>query len=198
MSIFGICPLQSWFGNASLQWTFQYSVGMPTAPTLIPGGFTFGFPSLPNSVHYLVKSINRPPVSFSMAGSLDASADAVFDWHIPGGTNVDGGLPPNFRFYFQRSGDNMSAQGDYQYYRWWSNPDCVELKNGSFALNVPMDPSRWSSIYGVFGDAAGSHFTDAISNCEYVGITFGGGGAFGHGITLTSGTAKLTVTQFDV
>lgn len=94
----------------------------------------------------------------------------------------DGGLEPNVRLMF---GYRIGVSA---YERWWSNPTTIFLADGEFEVTVPLTPDRWSSVYGAFGDAspaALAGFQDAVSRqFVFVGMTFGGGSFFGHGVRL--------------
>ena len=110
-------------------------------------------------------------------------------------------MPPNFRLFFQRKGDDMTSQGIMQYYRWWANPTYHVIAAGSGDMTVPLVPSQWSSVFGARGDASAQvigFFNDALRNCEHAGITFGGGSAFGHGVRVTSGSARYHMLEFRV
>ncbi len=82
--------------------------------------------------------------------------------------------------------------------RWFTSSG-IELKNGAsevFSLEVDFDPSLWSSVYGKSGSDYEYEFRSALKNIEYVGIVFGGGCFFGHGIRLSQGQAKFKLVEY--
>ena len=177
-------------------WVFQYSPGMPPTPTGDPaGGWAFDFPTRPNSVHYLVTTANpRPTVNVSMNFEISASADAVFDFRT-NPNNTCASPPSLLHLYIQRVGDEMTGQGQYAFYRWFSIPTVV-LANGTFTLTAPIDPSQWIDVWGRPGSASPADFIAAMSNIANLGMTFGGGCFAGHGVWLTAGSARMSVRSY--
>jgi len=94
---------------------------------------------------------------------------------------------------------NGEEQG---YDRWWAqDPYSYELGPGAATITVPLQPQYWSSVYGELGNssaAAEAGFEQALKYPEYVGVTFGGGCFFGHGVTLTGGTAQFQITSYSI
>ncbi len=112
----------------------------------------------------------------------------------PGNTCV---YPAHVRLYFERRGDN----GRKEFYRWWSlDPASYQLDTGGLlTISVPLIPSAWSSVYGKRGDYDSSvtaEFFAAMADPMEVGMTFGGGCFYGHGVNVSGGTAKFTVYGF--
>jgi hypothetical protein len=94
---------------------------------------------------------------------------------------------------------NENGNGPYD--RWWSNPRAYTLAAGSATITVPLQPESWSSVNGRFGHAdseARFHFAKALLNVTRLGLTFGGGCAFGHGIRVQGGTARFVLTEYAV
>lgn len=199
-------------------WRFQHSPGMPAHPTpLKPVGWSFAFPPyaaqlLPcahtqacASVHYLTvptRTLNGYR-QIVMSGRIIITGNPRFQYETePSNTPARGcNTPASVRLYFQRRGDTLTGLGPYEHYRWWSNPRSLELDGGVFRLVVPLIPSEWSSVFGDKGDVspiAMAGFRAARANVDNVGMTFGGGCFFGHGVNVSGGTARFVVTQFVV
>ena len=92
------------------------------------------------------------------------------------------------RLFLQRRNDDLTEE----FYRWWSNPTVYDLQAtpGDVTLTVPITPDQWSSVYGKFGSQDATTlagFQDALSNLGHVGMTFGGGCFFGHGVNGSGG-----------
>jgi hypothetical protein len=81
--------------------------------------------------------------------------------------------------------------------RQWSNPAALELKEGTFSLTVPFSPSLWSDAEGVFGQNDIAGFSATLAHPRYVGMTFGGGCFFGHGVNV-DGPAQFLVKAFSI
>lgn len=173
------------------RWGFQYSPGMPFQPTQDGAAWYFDFPTLPGSVHYLVAALNRPITA--IGGAIEITGDGVFTARIPAQEPDDG--TPAVRPYFQRRGDDVSGKGEFEHYRWWCSPALVELRPGVYSIAAPLDPAKWTSVFGKAGDTAPQAFAAAVANCGVAGMTFGGWFA-GHGVALTSGASRFTVRNW--
>lgn len=181
-------------------WVFQASPGLSAPTAYGDGGLTFDFPAV-DGVHYLVKT---PPAqalaTLSARGTVLTTGTPYFDFRT--NPNNQSGAPSSFRLYFQRQGDNMSGAGDYQYYRWWLKAG-VELRDGAFQTTGSLsDPGSWSSVFGASGDAspeATAGFQAAAQNIGLVGLTFGGGSFYGHGVFVdpSTGTAAFRLEAFE-
>jgi len=78
----------------------------------------------------IVTKYQSAPVSFAaltVQSSGAATITATFTITGSGTIVSEGGGTPQLRLYFQRKGDTMSGTGDYEWYRWWSNPNAVRL-----------------------------------------------------------------------
>jgi hypothetical protein len=107
--------------------------------------------------------------------------------------------PATVRLYFQTSTLYNGTDGT----RWWSNPIAYtfhKVADGEVVtLSVPLDPQYWSSTFGHRGDYNDytlTGFQNAIDNPTYIGMTFGGGCFFGHGINTSKGVATFQLTHF--
>jgi hypothetical protein len=180
--------------SAAQAWDIRYSSGVRLhAPAR---EFSFDFPRAPGSVHYITK-----PATIAAKGAVQASfsittrGDAVFDYHTAANNTCN--APAAVRLLLQRKADNLSGAGPYAFYRWWSIAGTV-LRAGSFTLTVPLKPALWSSVFGKTGDANPRAFADALADLGNVGVTFGGGCFYGHGVRLLRGSAVFTMKRFAI
>lgn len=199
---------------AAAEWRIQFSPGMASSPSPLDKGWALSFPTETDacpgatcpSVHYVV---TRSPTVHAgqilkMTGEIVASDDAVFNHVIEGSdNNVAEGLPSACRLYLQRAGDNFSARGQYEYFRWWARTDAgaVVLKNGPFSATVVLDPENWRDVWGRLGSesaATEGGFNGALANVAYIGFTCGGGYSYGHGVNMGRGKAEFIMTAFNV
>jgi hypothetical protein len=105
--------------------------------------------------------------------------------------------PAHARLLFARTG--WSKGGEF--YRWWANSNAYELAPGGATLAVPLIPEQWSSVFGKLGShdaAALDGFRSALKSVGQVGLVFGGGCFFGHGVSVSGGTAKFIMTNYGI
>ena len=160
------------------------------------GALTFDFPPSPDSMNYLYNT--RPPST--IAGRVMVSLQVittgapVFNYMLePGNTCVTAATVRPFLWAHQDS----PAEFD----RWWANPLAHQLAAGSATLTVPLTADQWSSVNGKFGNAdasATAGFQAALKSVTSLGLTFGGGCFFGHGVNVRGGTARFVLSKYEV
>jgi hypothetical protein len=177
------------------RWNIIFSPGMPLHPLALPDrpGWSFDFPTSPGSVHYVITTVNRP-ISGTMTARVAVVGDdyPVFNAKID--ANNQGPEPANCSLYFQRRGDKLTAE--YPYHRWFSLDDFY--LSGEGVLSVPLEPSKWISVFGKNGAEAPGEFQAALRECANVGLVFGGGWFEGHGVNLTAGKARFILEDFQI
>ncbi len=92
-------------------------------------------------------------------------------------------------------------QSGHDGYRWWANPHSYVLGPGAVTITIPIDPRFWSGVSGHFANENNQYlqqFQRAIEDASSLGVTFGGGCAFGHGVFMVSGTARFTLENYEV
>lgn len=197
--------------------------GSPTAPTLPPTPLTVSlqnglwqtigepnpFPLANNpsqhlvfdlptagSIHYLFTPSALTAIRGTLVLSLQVttSGAAVFESLDPVTSTCS--IPASVRPFFWANGN-----GNGEYDRWWSNPRSFPLANGRATIAVPLSPESWSSVNGKVGDAdsfARYGFATAIVNVSRLGLTFGGGCSFGHGVRMSAGSADFAVLEYAI
>jgi hypothetical protein len=172
----------------------NYSRGMPLHPTALRGGgFAIDLPQAPGSVHY---------VTFRH-GSLAGKRRIVMRYRIeadPGVRIVPRTNPAQASMltpFFQRSGDNWTARGPYESYRWYATfATHSPIRPGTFEMVVPLN-GNWTAVETSSARTNPEGFRDAVANADQVGFVLGGGDGYGHGVYAT-GRARLVVTEFRV
>ena len=179
-------------GNA---WDIRYSTGVSLKAA--PGQeFAFDFPRPPGSVHYITKPVTAAAHSAARAAfTIATKGEPAFDYRTAADNTCD--RPAAVHLLLQRQGDDMSGKGRYEFYRWWSKAAAV-LQEGSATLDVALKPGLWTSVFGKSGDADPGAFAAAIADLGNVGVTFGGGCFFGHGVRILNGSAVFTMHRFTV
>lgn len=155
----------------------------------------FDFPS-DGSMHYLFMPSPLATLRGTLVVALQVSAapPVVFESLDPQSASCS--LPSAVR-PFLWANDNGSGAYD----RWWSNPRAYALANGSATIAVPLLAENWSSVNGRFGNADSAtrfQFDKALLNVSRLGVTFGGGCSFGHGIRVRGGTARFALTEYAI
>lgn len=144
------------------------------------------------SLNYLFSPANR---DISTAAGIDIdlalSTTGTPQFHHDGGA---GGLAPNVRAFFWAYDlkDSRSSSA-----RWWSQV-YVTLAAGEASLHLDFDPAKWSNVDGQFGSQVPAEFAAARAATVALGVTFGGGSFFGHGVSVSDGTADFILKRFEV
>jgi len=182
----------------SLQSSLWQTIGTPDPFPLSTNSaaqLEFGFP-VAGSMHYLYSPSALTTLRGSVVVSLRVmtSGPVVFNSLDPITSACT--IPPSVRPFLWA---NNNGNGAYD--RWWSNPQSFLLADGSATITVPLSPGSWSSVNGQFGDAdsvARFNFDKALLNVSRLGVTFGGGCSFGHGINVRGGSATFQLTGFAI
>lgn len=175
----------------------NYSVGMPLQPDPTRTGWSFEFPSTTRAaghVHY---------VTFDPGTLADRSRIVIrYRVHARAGTRFVPQEHPTFpgavSLFLQRSGDNWSARGRYNFYRWYSPGHTVqELAPGTHEMIVRLDDPEWIAVMG--GDARSNPagFRAALSDPSAIGLVFGSVAARGHGVFATA-PARFELLSFEI
>ncbi len=191
-------PASVSFSVDATQWMIQYSPGMPSNPSPADGGgWYFDFPAGPQepgapSVHYVVTA-SGGALNSSVLGMefeiVEANGPVTYQYKFAPDNTCDS--PASLRLFLQQVGDDLTPS--HQYYRWWSI-EGYQLKAGVGALSAPLnDPSKWSSVLGVHGDANPAGFAAAKANLASIGFTFGGGCFYGHGVNIAGGSSRFVL-----
>ncbi len=170
------------------------SHGMPLHPTPGPrGSFHIDLPQAPGSVHY---------VTFPH-GSLAGKRRIVMRYRVVTAPGVRilprtvPTLPSMITLYFQRGGDNWSARGPFETFRWYATfATKSPITPGEHVMVAPLN-ANWTAILRSSARTEPAAFRDAIVNADQVGFVLGGGDGYGHGVHAT-GPARLIVTDFRV
>ena len=194
-------------------WQIRYSPGMPAQPSAASGGgWQFAFPSNASGVcpapatqppdfnlspcHH-VDYVTVPYASSIVAKSMVMTFDVVtlsptYDYRTA--TNNTCTRPAVVRLLLEHSGDAALRN---PVYRWWSGPSYrLDGSVSGAVISVPLTADQWSDVNGQSGSANAAAFADTLANVGAIGMTFGGGCFYGHGVYLDSGSATFVVTNF--
>jgi hypothetical protein len=201
-------PTTSQISLSAEAWNIQYSPGMPAHPTAVAGGWYFDLPA-PScgradvcSVHYVSTPVQMSVTTrghVNSAFQISSSGTPIFHYRLKADNTCD--YPAHARLYLQRKGDDLSGRGEYEFYRWFSNDVAYELAAGSAKLTAALTPDQWTSVFGKKGDyhpTATIGFVQALQNLANVGFVFGGGCYYGHGVNVSGGTARFTLSEYSI
>ena len=157
------------------------------------GALVFDFPSS-GSMHYLFTPSPLAALRGTLEVRLQVATTGTVGFNPLDTTSCN--LPPSARPFLWA---NDSGNGNFD--RWWSNPRAYALAAGATTISVPLQPEHWSSVDGRFGNAGPETrfgFEKALLNVTRLGLTFGGGCSFGHGIRVSGGTATFMLTEYAI
>jgi len=182
---------------APTAWTVRYSPGMPTHPSPLVGmaGWFIDLPAPPGSLHYVTTPnrtvfVNGQTLTFSVQIQASADADVAYDTE-PANTCV---YPAHVRAYLEDRDFKSHPSDDFT--RWWSNPIAVEIVDGVWTASTPIALGFWSSVYGTWNQDYPAQWAHALARPSSMGMTFGGGCFFGHGVYMRTGTARVILTSY--
>lgn len=162
-------------------------------PQAHPEGWALDIPLEGKSIHYVTVP------SGSLAGKTQVTLRGR--WEMADGTKL---VPRRFptspslmTLYFQRSGDNWTAQGKYEAYRWYASFGTVQdSKPGEFVMTARFD-QNWTAVLSSSRTTNPEGFAAAMNDAGRIGFVLGGGDGLGHGVYAT-GPARLVVKSFQI
>ncbi len=179
----------------------NYSLGMPLHP--LPGrglSWFFDFPLAPDRqgrgghVHYVTFDPG------SLAGKTKISVRYRID-AAPGVRFVPQEFPDRtaaITLYLQRRGDNWTAKGPYDFYRWYAPATSMQtIEPGVHEITMRLDDPHWGSVMGGQSGANVRAFHEALEQTSRIGLVFGSKGGRGHGVYAT-GPARFTMLSFHI
>jgi hypothetical protein len=165
-------------------------------PTPCPEGWLLDIPQ-PTAdaghVHYLrvptAPLTGKTKMTLRFRLEMDAATKLV-PVHFPGS-------PSLLTLYFDRKGDDWSATGGYEAYRWFASfRTQQDLKPGEYVVEARFD-ENWTAVLRSSRENNPEGFQAALNEAGHVGFVLGGGDGLGHGVYAT-GPARLVVTYFGV
>lgn len=180
-------------------WEIAYSVGMPRTPD---GAWDIDIPSVVNpdkcakrkhsckSVHYVWKNVQgRIKNNSTLTMEFTVIAPKVQSWNYKLEPTNNGNHPASVAFIMQRKGDDMRGANG----RFWATSRAV-LEHGNRVLKIKINRHNFINVLGKKPSI--SVWNSMLANLGRVGVTFGGGSFYGHGVNVTGGTAKFKMERF--
>jgi hypothetical protein len=190
--------------SVASDWDFMYGKGTPEHPTQnyasdgTNAGFKFSIPVYPNQVDYLMCE----PAGLALKDRIridyriGTSGSAKF---IPDGKTAPKAC--SIHIMIQRDGDDLTASKED--YRFWYSVGIPLVHGGTstapLSLYCPIDDlTKWTNVFGKKASDRGNAFPTLLNNLWRVGMTFGGAGHYGHGVSVTGGTAGIYIYKYSV
>ena len=173
----------------------NYSVGMPRNLEPGPDGPSFQFPYPTRDAGH-VHAVTFP------VGSLAGAKRITLTYRIDAARGVqfygqENGGPGWLSLFFQQRGDNWSAKGRYETYRWYSPNERIEtLRPGVHTVSIGLD-EEWNAVVAWKRSANPAAFQAALANADNVGLVFGSSSGLGHGVYAT-GPARFTILDYRI
>jgi hypothetical protein len=179
--------------NNGSEWDILYSQNMPAHPSNDPGdGWYFNFPTWGNGeVDYVQRPIaNTIKYGATLKVILKSEVTSGAPEYRPNGYNGTTCLAEGRMRVLLRKGTDLTEVNN----RWWSSRIRFRLSPGTQTqLIIPIDKDNWSNVRGQKNETA---FKNFLSGANKVGVTFGGCGHAGHGVSVANGTAKFHMYGF--
>ena len=181
-------------------WSIRYSQRMPPNPSLADLGWSFDFPrgtyckkkhDCPG-VHYVTTRYRKPisaNATLVISFQIVTQGEVRFNYQLEPSNTCSS--PATVRAFLQRADDDLYAANG----RFWSNPIATILAPGNFTMAIKLHRDQWTNVEGQH-DRAG--FEALLGKIGNVGITFGGGCFFGHGVNVEGGSARFFMSSFAI
>lgn len=170
------------------------SRNMPLHPVLTGDGWDVLLARPQCEAHYV--TMQCPPLAGKKSIRMDFRIKLS-----PGAKLVpvsDPNAPTILALYFQRFGDDWSAQGEYEAYRWYASFALVSpLQDQDYSVEAQLD-ANWTAVMSSSRQSNPTGFAAALANTIRVGFVLGGGTGLGHGVRVEGGTADIVVTNFQI
>ena len=172
------------------QWKSYASVSLRNEAT---GGFSFVFPGTPDaSIGYLWTTRGPSVLSgtLTMRLRVETVGFPTFRYDTePGNTCAS---PARVRPFFGRYEQRVKKL-EYAN-RWWPRDTYADLVAGEVVVTVPLDATQvvWVPAF------SWQVFEDDRQHVDLLGLSFGGGCFYAHGVYTAGGSATFTVVDIDV
>lgn len=167
------------------RWQWQHGAAEPTIRPSVRGGMSFPFPA--GQIDYLLypwqRDINR----------ISVNARVKVTRGEPVIRATENGAPGQARVIIYRDMDDDDG-------RWWSRLQAIDLVAGNAGEidAKTADLNEWSNVDGKLASNRRAQFRACVWQATHVGLTFGGGGHFGHGVKCAGGKARMIIERYEV
>jgi hypothetical protein len=185
---------------ASKAWDIRFSYAMPKHPDGEGSGWAFDFPKGTNcsvkqdcpGVHYVTTKYTKAityGAKIIISGEIVTIGTPTFNYKLEKTNTCDSAAKA--RVLVQILDDDMYASNG----RFWSNPLAIPLAPSKLTLTIPLDDQNWTNVDGERNQKGLKTLLNKMGN---IGVTFGGGCFFGHGVNVSGGSARFIMTSFEL
>lgn len=141
------------------------------------------------SLNYFWKKVNGKikPGSGLYIDFVIKAPSATWNYKLEPNNNCPS--PARVSFIIQHEDDDMQRANG----RFWAKSRVV-LNHGTHLLYAKMDRKNFINVYGK--TPTDSAWKSMLNNPGRVGVTFGGGCFYGHGVNVSGGTATFQLKRF--
>lgn len=172
-------------------WYTLYTNGAPLHPTPdLVGAWSLKIPNSPGHLNYVETPFNATVPLHSITVVFEIASSSP-EYVVVDNTDHP---PATCRLMIEVKNDDYTDPNG----RWWADASTYNLGSQDdqiLTFTVPLTPSFWTNVQGQRDAAA---FAAALSNLGAVGLTFGGQYFAGHGVAISSGSAKYVLVDYGV
>lgn len=193
------------FVIAPPKWNLYQRDTTPHELTVENDGMSFMFPQSPlpdpNATppwngYFLYLNRGRPaPIgatSLNFEFKIEADQSVVWNFRSDA-TNVGCDYSkPSLRIYIAKG----QVYAPDIHHRWWYTPGFVlQSTLNVVVFTAPLDGMGWDGIYAGHATDDPVGFQETLAGADWIGLTFGGGCAYSHGVNTSFGSAKFTLSK---
>jgi hypothetical protein len=173
-------------------WYIFYSsqISLHPSSSEANGAWSFYLPPRGGYVGYVQTPFNATTTLHNVIVSFTVESNAP-QYEVLDPSDIP---PATVHLFFEQQGDDLRNPDG----RWWADFGGYNLgsqDNTAVTLVVPLTPDQWTNVYGANDPQA---FYASLGNAGWMGLTFGGQYFWGHGVALSSGSAKFVLLNFKV
>jgi len=175
-------------------WHFIYGSGNPVPEQEQSGAVAFNIPNAPSVLGYFVTSAHpaSTPQILSLTFKVIASDDAVYNAAIfSSNNNSTDANPAKFSLFLERRNDDVTDAGKADYRQWTEGYVFGSADNQTLTIVAPLVQEHWTNVFGQH-----TGLIETMNDLANAGLTFGGRSFAGHGIQMTSGSARLVLYDY--
>ena len=173
-------------------WNILFSQNLPAHPSANDtGGWQFELKDN-REVHYLLRKASESArkAMFDGGNRLEVSVKI----YCPDGCSfkdTEGKTPAAITVMVRKKEDDALTDADG---RFWCGGARIIMAPGTYSVTCLLDRSAWTNVDGQRPSAEA--WNSMLNNLGEVGVTFGGT-FFGHGVRVNSGSAVISMLNFD-
>ena len=172
----------------------NWSKGMPKRPDFTPDPSRILEFEMPVGIGAEVDYLVGDPITLTGKDKLLFA----FDYQGPEPYPVEGpSAPATATICLMRRGDNWSAKGKYEHYRWYQPTPLLRIKEGKWAVELSLTEGEWTNVFGRKAKDYPEQFDACLKNLGNIAICFGTRRARGHGVRARDAGGLFTLIKLE-